>query len=96
MSTLKFSETHNMVAFLEKPAESEGFEQILDFLNASSIKYALTVNPTIFVSCVEQFWSTRVVKKVNGDAQIHALIDDKKIVVSEATAWNVFHSAVAS
>nr|GEV07701.1 uncharacterized mitochondrial protein AtMg00810-like [Tanacetum cinerariifolium] len=30
----------------DKHAESKGFEQIIDFLNASYIKYALTVNPT--------------------------------------------------
>ncbi|GJS82663.1 hypothetical protein Tco_0749204 [Tanacetum coccineum] len=33
MSTLKFAETHNLVAFLEKPKESNGFEEIIDFLN---------------------------------------------------------------
>ncbi|GJU65906.1 hypothetical protein Tco_1247741 [Tanacetum coccineum] len=43
MSTLKFVKTHNLVAFLEKPKESNGFEEIVDFLNASSIRYALTV-----------------------------------------------------
>ncbi|GJR45905.1 hypothetical protein Tco_1314008 [Tanacetum coccineum] len=85
MSTLKFADTHNMIAFLEKPAEYEGFEQIIDFVNANPIKYALTVNPTIFVSCIEQFWTTRVVMKINGEAHIHALIDGKKVVVSEAT-----------
>ncbi|GJU13250.1 hypothetical protein Tco_1135646 [Tanacetum coccineum] len=85
MSTLKFADTHNMVAFLEKPTECEGFEQIIDFLNANPIKYVLTVNPTIFVSCIKQFWSSGVVKKVNGEPQIHALIDGKKVVVSEAT-----------
>ncbi|GJS87377.1 hypothetical protein Tco_0770013 [Tanacetum coccineum] len=85
MSTLKFAETYNMVAFLEKPTESEGFEQIIDFLNASSIQYALTVNPTVYVSCIDQFWTTAEVKKVNGEAEIHALIDGKRIVVSEAT-----------
>ncbi|GJV70571.1 hypothetical protein Tco_1490566 [Tanacetum coccineum] len=47
MTTLPFADTHNLVAFLDKPAESEGFEQIVDFLKASSIRYALTVNPTI-------------------------------------------------
>ncbi|GKC20336.1 ribonuclease H-like domain-containing protein [Tanacetum coccineum] len=56
-----------------------------NILNANPIKYALTINPTIFESCVEQFWSTRVVKKVNGDVQIHALIDGKRIVVSKPT-----------
>ncbi|GKB01400.1 hypothetical protein Tco_0829444 [Tanacetum coccineum] len=38
MTTLKFADTHNMVVFLAKPAESEGFEQIVDFLNAYTIK----------------------------------------------------------
>ncbi|GJU90136.1 hypothetical protein Tco_1302559 [Tanacetum coccineum] len=106
MSTLKLAETHNKVAFLEKPTESKGFEQIIDFLNASSIKYALTVNPTIYVSCIDHFWNTGVVKKVNEEAEIHALIDGKRIVVFEATirsvlyakttAWNEFSSTVAS
>ncbi|GKA62990.1 hypothetical protein Tco_0762509 [Tanacetum coccineum] len=58
MSTLKFAETHNLVAFLEKPEESNGFEEIIDFLNASSVQYALTVNPTIYTTCIEQFWTS--------------------------------------
>ncbi|GKA62611.1 hypothetical protein Tco_0762130, partial [Tanacetum coccineum] len=57
MSTLKFADTHNMVAFLEKPIECKGFEQIVDFLNANPIK----------------------------EPQIHALVDGKKVVVTEAT-----------
>ncbi|GKE59479.1 hypothetical protein Tco_1498664 [Tanacetum coccineum] len=32
MANLKFADTHNMVAFLSKPAENEGFEQILQAL----------------------------------------------------------------
>ncbi|GJZ24842.1 hypothetical protein Tco_0562301 [Tanacetum coccineum] len=43
MSALKFADSHNMVAFLAKPTESEGFKQIVDFLNANPIKYALTM-----------------------------------------------------
>ncbi|GKD85599.1 hypothetical protein Tco_1356753 [Tanacetum coccineum] len=58
MSALNFADSHNMVTFLAKPTESEGFEQILDFLNANPIKYALTVNLTIYTSCIEQFWAT--------------------------------------
>nr|GFA02136.1 hypothetical protein [Tanacetum cinerariifolium] len=41
MSTPTFAETYNLIAFLEKPTESDGFEQIVDFLNANPIKYAL-------------------------------------------------------
>nr|GEV18895.1 hypothetical protein [Tanacetum cinerariifolium] len=35
---LTFAETHNMIAYLIKLDASEGFEQILDFLNASMIQ----------------------------------------------------------
>nr|GEX18396.1 hypothetical protein [Tanacetum cinerariifolium] len=48
MPTLKFAEVHNLVVFLSKPTEYEGFEQIVDFLNVNPIKYALTVNPTVY------------------------------------------------
>ncbi|GKA59377.1 hypothetical protein Tco_0758690 [Tanacetum coccineum] len=85
MTTLQIADTHNLVAFLAKPAESEGFEQIVDFLNAHTIKYALTVNPTIYTSCIEQFWATVKVKTVNGEQQLQALVDGKKIVVIEAS-----------
>ncbi|GJW18728.1 hypothetical protein Tco_0026164 [Tanacetum coccineum] len=37
MANLKFADTHNMVTFLSKPEESDGFEQIVDFLNAHPI-----------------------------------------------------------
>ncbi|GJT92530.1 reverse transcriptase domain-containing protein [Tanacetum coccineum] len=47
MSTLTFVDTHNMVAFLDKPAESDGFHDILDFLNANQIHYALTIQALI-------------------------------------------------
>ncbi|GJT39940.1 hypothetical protein Tco_0939805 [Tanacetum coccineum] len=85
MSSSKFAETHNLVAFLEKPVGSEGFEQIIDFLNASSINYALTINPTIYHSCVQQFWESAKVKTVNDEVQIQALIDKKRVVITEAT-----------
>ncbi|GJZ89722.1 hypothetical protein Tco_0661504 [Tanacetum coccineum] len=47
MSTLTFADTHNMVAFLEKLDESDGFQEIIDFLNANQIRYALTIQALI-------------------------------------------------
>ncbi|GKD03365.1 hypothetical protein Tco_1178339 [Tanacetum coccineum] len=85
MADLKFADTHNLVAFLSKPAESEGFEQIVDFLNANPIRYALTINPTIYILCIEQFWSTVKAKTVNGEVQLHALVDGKKIITTKST-----------
>ncbi|GJZ45795.1 hypothetical protein Tco_0593391 [Tanacetum coccineum] len=85
MSNPKFAETHNLVAFLNKPEESEGFEQIINFLNASSIRYALMVNPTIYTSCIKQFWVTTKVQTNNEEVQIHALVDGKKVIVTETS-----------
>nr|GEV38449.1 hypothetical protein [Tanacetum cinerariifolium] len=85
MLTLTFAETYNLVAFLEKPAESEGFKQTVDFLNANPIKYALTVNPMIYTLCIEQFWDSAKVKTVKGDVRLQALVDGKKIIVNEAS-----------
>ncbi|GKD88226.1 putative ribonuclease H-like domain-containing protein, partial [Tanacetum coccineum] len=85
ISDLKFADTHNLVAFLSKPAENEGFEQIVDFLNANPIKYDLTINPTIYTLCIKQFWDTVKVKSVNGKVQLQALVDKKKVIITEST-----------
>ncbi|GJS19058.1 hypothetical protein Tco_0413530 [Tanacetum coccineum] len=85
MATLKFADTHNMVAFLSKPTKSDGFEQIVDFLNAHPIRHAITINPTIYISCIEQFWSTIKEKNINGEAQLHALVDGKKIIITQSS-----------
>ncbi|GJX58372.1 hypothetical protein Tco_0289762 [Tanacetum coccineum] len=84
MSDQKFADTYNLVAFLEKPTESEGFDEIVDFLNANPIKYALTVNPTIYCSCIKQFWDTVKAKTVNGEVQLQALVDKKKVIITES------------
>ncbi|GKE83749.1 hypothetical protein Tco_1557491 [Tanacetum coccineum] len=85
MADLMFADTYNLVAFLSKLAKSEGFEQIVDFLNANPIKYALTINPTIYISCIEQFWSTIKAKTINEEVQLQALMDGKKIIITEST-----------
>nr|GEZ24556.1 hypothetical protein [Tanacetum cinerariifolium] len=81
----------NMIAYLTKSDASEGFNQIIDFLNGSSIKYALTVNPNIYVSCIKQFWTTIDVQKVNDVTRLQALVDKKKVVVTEATIREALH-----
>ncbi|GKE48193.1 hypothetical protein Tco_1479451 [Tanacetum coccineum] len=91
MSSPKFAEMHNVVAFLEKPIESDGFAKIIDFLKASSIHYALTVNPFIYTSCIEQFWATATVKTVNEVRQLQALIDKKKMIITESSIRSDLH-----
>nr|GEW97276.1 xylulose kinase-1 [Tanacetum cinerariifolium] len=88
---LTFADTHNIITHLTKSDASEGFEQILDFLNASVINYALIINPTIYVSCIKQFWSSVSVKKVNGVARLQALIDRKKVLITEDTVREALH-----
>nr|GEX13087.1 hypothetical protein [Tanacetum cinerariifolium] len=83
--TLIFAETHNMIAYLTKFDASEGFNQIINFLNGSSIKYALTVNPNIYVLCIKQFWTSVAVNKVNDVTRLQALVDKKKVVITEAS-----------
>ncbi|GKC69369.1 hypothetical protein Tco_1115252, partial [Tanacetum coccineum] len=64
---------------------SSGFEEIIDFLNANQIRYALTINPTINTSCIKQFWATAKVKTVNGERQLQALFDKKKVIITETS-----------
>ncbi|GJV47170.1 hypothetical protein Tco_1437382 [Tanacetum coccineum] len=74
-----------MVAFLEKPTKSDGFKEIFDFLNAHPIKYALTVNPIVYTLCIQQFWATAKAKTINGEEQLQALGDRKKVIITEST-----------
>ncbi|GJY88031.1 hypothetical protein Tco_0502659 [Tanacetum coccineum] len=83
MSTSKFAKTHNLVAFLEKLEESNRFKGIIDFLNASSIKYALTVNPTVYEACIQQFWATAKTKTIKGECKIQAQVYKKKVIIIE-------------
>nr|GEY28005.1 ribonuclease H-like domain, reverse transcriptase, RNA-dependent DNA polymerase [Tanacetum cinerariifolium] len=81
MTNLTFADMHNMVAFLSKSDASAGFDQILDFLNAHVIQYALMVNPTIYVSCIKQFYALATIKKVNDVVKLRALIDGKRVEI---------------
>nr|GFB62038.1 hypothetical protein [Tanacetum cinerariifolium] len=78
-----------MVAYLTKSDASKGFNQVVDFLNGSYIKYALTGNPNIYVSCIKQFWNTVAIKQVNDVTRLQALVDKKKVVVIKAAIREV-------
>ncbi|GJV36667.1 hypothetical protein Tco_1409144 [Tanacetum coccineum] len=58
----------------------------VDFLAGSHIRYALTTNPTIYVSFIEQFWQTTTVETVNdGEQQITVTVDGQTIAITEAS-----------
>ncbi|GJX84542.1 hypothetical protein Tco_0335316 [Tanacetum coccineum] len=86
MANLEFCDKHNMVAYLKKPTGSEGFQEIVDFLNGSHIRFALTKNLTIYVSLIEKFWQTTTVRTIdNGEQEITATVDGKKFTITEAS-----------
>nr|GEW24205.1 hypothetical protein [Tanacetum cinerariifolium] len=91
MAPLTFADTHNMVVFLSKSDASVGFDQIVDFLNAQVIQYALTVNPTIYVLCIKQFWATASINKWK--FLIHTLV---QCISAKRTAWNEFSCSMTS
>ncbi|GJU77213.1 hypothetical protein Tco_1274283 [Tanacetum coccineum] len=59
---------HNVVAFLEKPKESDGFAEIIDFLKA-----------------------TAKVQTVDGVRQLQALVDKKRVIVTESSIRRDLH-----
>nr|GEX87025.1 hypothetical protein [Tanacetum cinerariifolium] len=86
MATLKFCDTHNMITYLNKTGGSESFHQIVDFLNFSHIKFALTENPTIYTSLIQQFWQTVVANTLDTkEIQITATIDGNVKLIFEAS-----------
>ncbi|GKA24219.1 hypothetical protein Tco_0710252 [Tanacetum coccineum] len=84
MANLEFCDKQNMVAYLKKPTGSEGFHEIVYFLNGSHIRFALTKNPTIYVSLIEKFWQTATVRTVdNREQEITATFDGKEFIITE-------------
>ncbi|GJV42651.1 hypothetical protein Tco_1421091 [Tanacetum coccineum] len=86
MANLEFSDTHNMVAYLLKPEESKDFQQIVDFLNISHIKFALIENPIIYTLLIQQFWQTASTSTLEDrEVEITATIDGQLKTITEAS-----------
>nr|GEV35521.1 synaptobrevin, longin-like domain protein [Tanacetum cinerariifolium] len=84
MSALRYRVEHNKVGYLLKPTRSDDYHQIIDFLRASHIRYALTHNPIIFDSLVKQFWSTATLRSPElGPPAIQATIDKTPYTITE-------------
>ncbi|GJX24981.1 hypothetical protein Tco_0231277 [Tanacetum coccineum] len=71
--------------------ESDWFAEIIDFLKASCVHYTLTVNLIIYTSCIEQFWATAKVQTVNGVRQLQALVDKKRVILTESSIRSDLH-----
>nr|GEW61061.1 hypothetical protein [Tanacetum cinerariifolium] len=70
---------------IEKPLLKDPDGEDVDVHTYSYIKYALTINPHIYVSCIKQFWNTVIVKQSNDVTRLQALVDKKKVVITKAT-----------
>nr|GEW53262.1 hypothetical protein [Tanacetum cinerariifolium] len=53
------------------------FHPMVDFIEASPLRYALTVKPNVYVSHIWQFWSTARIKTTEEGTKILATIDDE-------------------
>nr|GEY77246.1 synaptobrevin, longin-like domain protein [Tanacetum cinerariifolium] len=51
------------------------FHPMVDFLEASPLRYALTVKPTVYVSHIRQFWSTTRIETTKEGTKILATVD---------------------
>nr|GFB26851.1 hypothetical protein [Tanacetum cinerariifolium] len=85
MARLAFCDYHNMIAILEKYEHNTDFHQIVDFVEASHLRYALTINPTAYVSHIQQFWSTARIETTNEGTKILATVDGKPRTISESS-----------
>nr|GEX92979.1 hypothetical protein [Tanacetum cinerariifolium] len=74
-----------MIAILEKSNHNVDFHHIVDFIEASNIRYALTINPTVYVSHIRRFWSTARIETTNEGAKILATVDGKPRTVFESS-----------
>ncbi|GJT11820.1 putative ribonuclease H-like domain-containing protein [Tanacetum coccineum] len=92
---VKILTDYNVVDFLTKAFDvtrfqfliaSIEFHQIIDFLTASHIYYALTENPTIYALFIKQFWTTATSSiNVNREVELTASIDGQAKTITEAS-----------
>nr|GEX73148.1 hypothetical protein [Tanacetum cinerariifolium] len=57
---------------------------MVDFIEASLLRYALTVKPTVYVFHIRQFWSTARIETIDEGTQILATVDSIHRTVTES------------
>ncbi|GJS51605.1 hypothetical protein Tco_0624967 [Tanacetum coccineum] len=111
MAPLTFADTHNMVAYLSKSDASEGFDQILDFLNATIIRIDLHLEDAEGVECLPNNEIFKELARMGYEKPPPKLTFYKAFFVpqwkflihtliqclsAKRTAWNEFSSTMAS
>ncbi|GJT48587.1 hypothetical protein Tco_0974744 [Tanacetum coccineum] len=108
MTILQFADTHNLVAFLSKPVESDGFEQIVDFLSYVATVKVKTVNEEVQLQALVDGKKIIITKaSVRRDLQLNdeegtdclpnaTIFEELTRTGAKTTAWNEFISTMAS
>ncbi|KAJ9543930.1 hypothetical protein OSB04_023637 [Centaurea solstitialis] len=84
MASLTFVKDHNKVGYISKGGDSEGFEDIVDFLASSHIAYAATITPTIYIQHMQDFWMNGVVQEEDGVKHIQTTICGLSLTLTPA------------
>ncbi|GJX28667.1 ribonuclease H-like domain-containing protein [Tanacetum coccineum] len=92
---IKIHTDHNVAYLFTKAFDVRRFQYLIatanDKIQVSTIGlpyywYALTKNPTIYVSLIKKFWQTATVRTVaNGKQEITTIVDGKEFTVTEAS-----------
>nr|GEZ76984.1 copia protein [Tanacetum cinerariifolium] len=61
------------------------FHPMVDFIEASPLRDALTVKPNVYVSHIRQFWSTAMIETTDEGTKILATVDGIHINISESS-----------
>nr|GEW51524.1 hypothetical protein [Tanacetum cinerariifolium] len=74
-----------MIAILEKSEHNIDFHPLVDFVEASSLRYTLTFKPTVYVSHIRQFWSTTRIETTEEGTKILATVDGILITITKSS-----------
>nr|GFB32961.1 hypothetical protein [Tanacetum cinerariifolium] len=74
-----------MVAILEKSEHNVDFHPIVDFVEASPLRFALTIKPIVYVSHIQQFWSTARIETTKEGTKILATVDGILSTITESS-----------
>nr|GEY60352.1 putative ribonuclease H-like domain-containing protein [Tanacetum cinerariifolium] len=62
--------------YFVKSEHNVNFHPMVDFIEASPLRYALTVKPTVYISHIRQFWSTARIETTEEGTKILATVDE--------------------
>nr|GEZ10847.1 hypothetical protein [Tanacetum cinerariifolium] len=74
-----------MVAILERSEHNVDFHPIVNFAEASPLRYTLTFKPTVYVSHIQQFWSTARIETTEEGIKILTTVDGILRTVTESS-----------